>query len=98
MDQVPLSSARLRAPVPRPPKFLAIGYNYTAHLEETHMARPSAARADALFVSPPQRRALKLVLRSRADRTASPSQAPRPHAATWARFGEIPPSYEERGQ
>jgi 2-keto-4-pentenoate hydratase/2-oxohepta-3-ene-1,7-dioic acid hydratase in catechol pathway len=36
-----LSSVRLRAPVPCPPKFLAIGYNYAAHLEETHMARPT---------------------------------------------------------
>jgi len=36
-----LSSVRLCAPVPRPPKFLAIGYNYAAHLEETHMERPT---------------------------------------------------------
>jgi len=39
--RLPLSAVRLRAPVPRPPKFLAIGYNYAAHLEETHMARPA---------------------------------------------------------
>jgi 2-keto-4-pentenoate hydratase/2-oxohepta-3-ene-1,7-dioic acid hydratase in catechol pathway len=39
--RLPLSGVRLRAPVPRPPKFLAIGYNYAAHLEETHMARPT---------------------------------------------------------
>ena len=32
---------KLRAPVPRPPKFLAIGYNYAAHLEETHVERPT---------------------------------------------------------
>lgn len=38
--QVPLAGARLAAAVPRPPKFLAIGYNYTAHLQETGMARP----------------------------------------------------------
>jgi 2-keto-4-pentenoate hydratase/2-oxohepta-3-ene-1,7-dioic acid hydratase in catechol pathway len=38
--RLPLSGAELCAPVPRPPKFLAIGYNYTAHLEETHMERP----------------------------------------------------------
>jgi 2-keto-4-pentenoate hydratase/2-oxohepta-3-ene-1,7-dioic acid hydratase in catechol pathway len=37
----PLSSVRLGAPVPRPPKFLAIGYNYAAHLAETHMERPT---------------------------------------------------------
>ncbi|MFF4749126.1 fumarylacetoacetate hydrolase family protein [Streptomyces sp. NPDC002514] len=36
-----LSEVRLCAPVPRPPKFLAIGYNYAAHLEETHMERPT---------------------------------------------------------
>lgn len=29
------------APVPRPPKFLAIGFNYTAHLEETRTPRPT---------------------------------------------------------
>ncbi|MDX3853088.1 fumarylacetoacetate hydrolase family protein [Streptomyces sp. AK02-01A] len=39
--RVPLSEVKLCAPVPRPPKFLAIGYNYAAHLEETHMERPS---------------------------------------------------------
>jgi 2-keto-4-pentenoate hydratase/2-oxohepta-3-ene-1,7-dioic acid hydratase in catechol pathway len=39
--RLPLSSVKLRAPVPHPPKFLAIGYNYEAHLEETHMARPT---------------------------------------------------------
>jgi 2-keto-4-pentenoate hydratase/2-oxohepta-3-ene-1,7-dioic acid hydratase in catechol pathway len=32
---------RLCAPVPRPPKFLAIGYNYAARLAETHMERPT---------------------------------------------------------
>jgi 2-keto-4-pentenoate hydratase/2-oxohepta-3-ene-1,7-dioic acid hydratase in catechol pathway len=36
-----LSKVKLRPPVPRPPKFLAIGYNYAAHLEETHMPRPA---------------------------------------------------------
>jgi 2-keto-4-pentenoate hydratase/2-oxohepta-3-ene-1,7-dioic acid hydratase in catechol pathway len=36
-----LSSVKLGPPVPRPPKFLAIGYNYEAHLEETKMARPT---------------------------------------------------------
>ncbi|MEE1670792.1 fumarylacetoacetate hydrolase family protein [Streptomyces sp. WAC07094] len=36
-----LSEVKLCAPVPRPPKFLAIGYNYAAHLEETHMERPT---------------------------------------------------------
>jgi 2-keto-4-pentenoate hydratase/2-oxohepta-3-ene-1,7-dioic acid hydratase in catechol pathway len=36
-----LSSVKLRPPVPHPPKFLAIGYNYPAHLEETRMRRPT---------------------------------------------------------
>ncbi len=36
-----LSSVKLRPPLPHPPKFLAIGYNYAAHLEETHMPRPT---------------------------------------------------------
>ncbi|MFJ3754936.1 fumarylacetoacetate hydrolase family protein [Streptomyces sp. NPDC090080] len=39
--RLPLSEVSLCAPVPRPPKFLAIGYNYAAHLEETHMDRPT---------------------------------------------------------
>jgi 2-keto-4-pentenoate hydratase/2-oxohepta-3-ene-1,7-dioic acid hydratase in catechol pathway len=39
--RLPLASVRLGPPVPRPPKFLAIGYNYAAHLAETHMARPA---------------------------------------------------------
>ena len=39
--RVPQSGVRFRAPVPRPPEFLAIGYNYAAHLEETHMAWPA---------------------------------------------------------
>ncbi|MFB7272697.1 fumarylacetoacetate hydrolase family protein [Streptomyces sp. NPDC056244] len=39
--RLPLSEVKLCAPVPRPPKFLAIGYNYAAHLEETHMDRPT---------------------------------------------------------
>ncbi|WP_405987377.1 fumarylacetoacetate hydrolase family protein [Streptomyces sp. NBC_00872] len=39
--RLPVSEVKLCAPVPRPPKFLAIGYNYAAHLEETHMERPT---------------------------------------------------------
>jgi 2-keto-4-pentenoate hydratase/2-oxohepta-3-ene-1,7-dioic acid hydratase in catechol pathway len=39
--RLPLSSVKLGPPVPHPPKFLAIGYNYAAHLEETHMQRPT---------------------------------------------------------
>jgi 2-keto-4-pentenoate hydratase/2-oxohepta-3-ene-1,7-dioic acid hydratase in catechol pathway len=39
--RLPLASVKLGPPVPRPPKFLAIGYNYAAHLEETHMQRPT---------------------------------------------------------
>jgi 2-keto-4-pentenoate hydratase/2-oxohepta-3-ene-1,7-dioic acid hydratase in catechol pathway len=40
-QRLPLSSVKLGPPVPHPPKFLAIGYNYAAHLEETHMERPT---------------------------------------------------------
>lgn len=39
--RLPVSDVKLGPPVPRPAKFLAIGYNYTAHLEETHMERPT---------------------------------------------------------
>jgi 2-keto-4-pentenoate hydratase/2-oxohepta-3-ene-1,7-dioic acid hydratase in catechol pathway len=39
--RVALAGVKLCAPVPRPRKFLAIGYNYAAHLEETHMQRPT---------------------------------------------------------
>jgi 2-keto-4-pentenoate hydratase/2-oxohepta-3-ene-1,7-dioic acid hydratase in catechol pathway len=40
-QRLPLSSVKLGPPVPHPPEFLAIGYNYAAHLEETHMQRPT---------------------------------------------------------
>ncbi len=35
-----LANASLAAPVPRPPKFLAIGLNYGAHVEESGATRP----------------------------------------------------------
>ena len=35
-----LSDVRLAAPVRRPPKFLAIGLNYAAHVEESGMQKP----------------------------------------------------------
>lgn len=38
--RIPLTEVRLLAPVPRPGKFLAIGLNYSDHIEETGMARP----------------------------------------------------------
>lgn len=37
---VPLADAQLLAPIPRPPKFLAIGLNYADHVAETGKARP----------------------------------------------------------
>ncbi len=39
--RVPLASAQLTAPVPRPPKFLAIGLNYAAHVAESGMKPPA---------------------------------------------------------
>ena len=39
--RLPLSSVQLAAPVPRPPKFLAIGFNNPQHLEETNTPRPT---------------------------------------------------------
>jgi 2-keto-4-pentenoate hydratase/2-oxohepta-3-ene-1,7-dioic acid hydratase in catechol pathway len=38
--RVPLTEVRLRAPIPRPPKFLAIGLNYADHIAESGMATP----------------------------------------------------------
>jgi len=38
--RLPLASVRLRAPVLRPPKFLAIGLNYADHVAEAHASRP----------------------------------------------------------
>jgi 2-keto-4-pentenoate hydratase/2-oxohepta-3-ene-1,7-dioic acid hydratase in catechol pathway len=38
--RVPLASAPLIAPVPRPPKFLAIGLNYALHVAESGMKPP----------------------------------------------------------
>jgi 2-keto-4-pentenoate hydratase/2-oxohepta-3-ene-1,7-dioic acid hydratase in catechol pathway len=39
-EPVPLEEVELLAPVPRPPKFLAIGLNYPAHVDETGRQRP----------------------------------------------------------
>lgn len=39
---IPLAEVRLLAPIARPPKFLAAGLNFSDHLEETGMARPSS--------------------------------------------------------
>src|SRR5689334_7753262 len=38
--RLPLASVRLRAPIPRPPKFLAIGLNYADHIAEAGMTAP----------------------------------------------------------
>ena len=38
--RLPLEDLALAAPVPRPPKFLAIGLNYGAHVEESGATRP----------------------------------------------------------
>lgn len=38
--RLPLAEVHLEAPVPRPPKFLAIGLNYADHIEETGRERP----------------------------------------------------------
>ncbi|MCI0400973.1 MAG: fumarylacetoacetate hydrolase family protein [Gammaproteobacteria bacterium] len=37
---IPLSDVRLEAPIPRPPKFLAIGLNYADHVAEMGLERP----------------------------------------------------------
>jgi len=37
-----LADVRLLAPIPRPPKFLAAGLNFTDHIEETGMAQPAS--------------------------------------------------------
>lgn len=39
-DRIPLATVRLEAPVPEPPKFLAIGINYADHIAETGRDRP----------------------------------------------------------
>jgi 2-keto-4-pentenoate hydratase/2-oxohepta-3-ene-1,7-dioic acid hydratase in catechol pathway len=38
--RIPLADVRLRAPIPRPAKFLAIGLNYADHIAETGMTAP----------------------------------------------------------
>jgi 2-keto-4-pentenoate hydratase/2-oxohepta-3-ene-1,7-dioic acid hydratase in catechol pathway len=38
--RIPLTKVRLEAPVLRPPKFLAIGLNYTDHIAESGMPKP----------------------------------------------------------
>jgi 2-keto-4-pentenoate hydratase/2-oxohepta-3-ene-1,7-dioic acid hydratase in catechol pathway len=37
-----LGDVRLLAPIPRPPKFLAAGLNFTDHIEETGMTQPAS--------------------------------------------------------
>jgi len=39
--RLPLADVRLEAPVPRPPKFLAIGLNYADHVAESGMEAPA---------------------------------------------------------
>jgi 2-keto-4-pentenoate hydratase/2-oxohepta-3-ene-1,7-dioic acid hydratase in catechol pathway len=39
-EPIPLDTVRLRTPIPRPGKFLAIGLNYQDHLDETGRERP----------------------------------------------------------
>jgi len=38
--RLPLADVRLEAPVPRPPKFLAVGLNYADHVAESGAERP----------------------------------------------------------
>jgi 2-keto-4-pentenoate hydratase/2-oxohepta-3-ene-1,7-dioic acid hydratase in catechol pathway len=38
--RIKLASVRLEAPIARPPEFLAIGLNYSDHIEETKMKKP----------------------------------------------------------
>jgi 2-keto-4-pentenoate hydratase/2-oxohepta-3-ene-1,7-dioic acid hydratase in catechol pathway len=40
-ERIPLASLRLRAPILRPPKFLAIGLNYADHAAEAGFERPN---------------------------------------------------------
>ena len=40
IDRIVLASARLEAPIVRPPEFLAIGLNYAAHVAESGRERP----------------------------------------------------------
>jgi len=39
--RLPLAEVRLLAPIPRPPKFLAIGFNYADHVAETGLEAPN---------------------------------------------------------
>jgi 2-keto-4-pentenoate hydratase/2-oxohepta-3-ene-1,7-dioic acid hydratase in catechol pathway len=38
--RIPLADVKLEAPIPRPPKFLAMGLNYADHVAESGMERP----------------------------------------------------------
>ncbi len=38
--RIPLADLRLEAPIPRPPKFLAVGLNYADHVAESGVERP----------------------------------------------------------
>jgi len=39
-EAIPLAEVKLEAPIPRPPKFFAIGLNYADHIAETGMKKP----------------------------------------------------------
>jgi len=47
--RIPLTEVTLRAPVPRPPKFLAIGLNYADHIAEARPAGYQATEAPIFF-------------------------------------------------
>jgi 2-keto-4-pentenoate hydratase/2-oxohepta-3-ene-1,7-dioic acid hydratase in catechol pathway len=47
--RLPLSSVRLLAPIPRPPKLLCIGLNYRDHAAETNVPVPSVPTVFAKF-------------------------------------------------
>lgn len=49
--RVPLRSARLTAPIPRPPKVFAIGLNYKDHIAESGMPAPAVPTVFAKFVN-----------------------------------------------
>jgi 2-keto-4-pentenoate hydratase/2-oxohepta-3-ene-1,7-dioic acid hydratase in catechol pathway len=48
---IPLSSVRLLAPIPRPPKLICIGLNYRDHAAEANMAIPAVPTVFAKFTS-----------------------------------------------
>jgi len=90
------ASARLLAPIARPPEFLAVGFNYRAHVEELTLdtdrpdVRRLAAVAEATRAGFPAARFLTVFNKQSSCVTGPQDDIWMPHDAEWVDFeGEV---------